>query len=84
MRELLPDFSAFSRVTLISSGLSCIFFKFALPFFLVLFLLREFLLTLLKTKIRFSHVKPPQEKMYELSRILIRVGPTGGQPAVLQ
>jgi len=48
-------FSAFQRPALVLNGLYCIFIKFALSFFLVLFLLREFLLALLKIKIRFSH-----------------------------
>jgi len=36
------------------SGRTCVLFEFALLFFLVLLFLREFLLTLLKTEVRFS------------------------------
>jgi hypothetical protein len=67
---------AFRLPALILSGLCCIFIEFALPFFLVLFLLREFLLTLLKIKIRFSHWMPPEEEIFKLSRALMRAGRT--------
>jgi hypothetical protein len=39
-------------------------------------LLREFLLTLLKIKIRFSHWMPPEEEIFKLSRALMRAGRT--------
>lgn len=59
----LFDFSAFHQPVLIASGLCCILIEFAQPFFLVLFLLRDFLLTLLKTEIRFCHWMPPEEEI---------------------
>jgi hypothetical protein len=60
-RLLLFDFSVFGRPALILSGLYRVLFEFSLPFFLVLFLFRQFLLTLLKIKIRFSHSMPPHK-----------------------
>ncbi len=54
--------SAFNQSALILSGLYSIFIKFALLFFLVLFLFREFFLTLLEIKIWFPHWMPPQKE----------------------
>ncbi len=65
------------------SRLCCIFIELALLFFLVLFLLRDLLLTLLKTEIRFPHSMPPRKEIYELNRAFIRAGRTTVRPAAL-
>ncbi len=75
---------AFRRFALVLTGFYRIFLKFALPFFLVLFLLCDFLLTLLKTKIRLSHGTPPQKEIFEQGSELRRAGRTRDQPAALQ
>lgn len=74
----------FRRLALVLTGFYRIFLKFALPFFLVLFLLCDFLLTLLKTKIRLSHGMPPQKEIFEQGSVLTRAGRTRDQPAALQ
>lgn len=66
--------SAFGLAALVADGLYRIFIEFTLSFFLVLFLLRNFLLTLLKIKIRFSHWIPPEEEVCTPTRALRRAG----------
>jgi hypothetical protein len=73
--------SAFHRSVPIFSGFYSIFIEFTLPFLLGLFLFCEFFLTLLKTKVRFSHWMPPQKKIIELH--LDEGGPDDRQPASL-
>ena len=74
---------AFGLQVLLLSRLYRIIIKFALLFFLFLLFLRKFLLTLLKTKVRFPQGVPPDEEMYEIIQVLMRARRTRYHPAAL-